>query len=677
MNRSVSAPQQQVIRPVMSPMRQRNCSVSAEDTVLLRRKFEFQSPGVGAAAAAAASVVSVRTVGGEEEQGEELVSKKRVRQDQASSASAASVQDEYVDPSAPSGPWVPEEQRQSDDEASPPPSASSEDTLPLPGNMEHTISASLTTPSIESPSPRHRSTTSVASTTLQEISAMLTLKAQELAILAEQQVSTNGTPQFLNMNGSINGEAAGLREENERLRQKVAMLEARLQKQQRPAGVPGVECAKVLKRVKAEMVELKKMLLTERNRVLGMRDEWRNACRDAAGRIVDTVGRTEQLYTEAASERKKLLRRLQEVRGTIRVVARVRPLLKNEKGTRAAVTTKGDTLYLDRLNGQVSSFTFDAVLPVAATQADVYEELRDIPSLVLDGQNCCVLAYGQTGSGKTYTMLGDCGATASVLSDLYNQMKRREAVGEYKYRLFVSISEVYNDSIRDLFTHNKIDTFQGEYFGSEKEVVDAARDISDLLLTGERERACGESNFNLRSSRSHCAILARVEGVNNITATGVHGQVYLVDLAGSERIPSTSITLQGTSQTFISQGTLLKETQHINKSLSALGDVIASLSQSQGHIPYRNSRLTNLLKPCLRKGSKVLMIANISPAAEAVSETFCTLQFATRASSVHLNETRGAPRSPRPVISSPRYRVMHPSTSKQLRSRSAPNIWEC
>jgi kinesin family protein C2/C3 len=115
--------------------------------------------------------------------------------------------------------------------------------------------------------------------------------------------------------------------------------------------------------------------------------------------------------------------------------------------------------------------------------------------------------------------------------------------------------------------------------------------------------------------------LRRASGAQTI------GKLHLVDLAGSERLSKTGAT-----------GDRLKEAQNINKSLSALGDVIAALQQRSKHIPYRNSKLTHLLQDSLGGNSKVLMFVNCSPASTNAGETLCSLNFAARASKVELGK---------------------------------------
>ncbi|MCI04192.1 kinesin-4-like [Trifolium medium] len=135
--------------------------------------------------------------------------------------------------------------------------------------------------------------------------------------------------------------------------------------------------------------------------------------------------------------------------------------------------------------------------------------------------------------------------------------------------------------------------------------------------------------MNERSSRSHSCLTVHVHGKNLISGGIIRGSMHLVDLAGSERADKTEAT-----------GDRLKEAQHINKSLSALGDVIASLAQKNAHVPYRNSKLTQLLQDALGGQAKTLMFVHISPEPDALGETLSTLKFAERVSTVELGAAK-------------------------------------
>ena len=157
--------------------------------------------------------------------------------------------------------------------------------------------------------------------------------------------------------------------------------------------------------------------------------------------------------------------------------------------------------------------------------------------------------------------------------------------------------------------------------------VASTDDVIKTLKYGYKNRATGATNMNEHSSRSHCIVSVYVDAVNKTTKQKWKGKLHLIDLAGSERLKKTE-----------NQGDRFKEGVAINKSLSALGDVIAALSQKKQHIPYRNSKLTSLLQDSLGGNSKALMFVNLSPAKENVSETICSLQFASRVKSVELGK---------------------------------------
>ncbi|KAL1212784.1 Kinesin-like protein KIN-14G [Cardamine amara subsp. amara] len=146
---------------------------------------------------------------------------------------------------------------------------------------------------------------------------------------------------------------------------------------------------------------------------------------------------------------------------------------------------------------------------------------------------------------------------------------------------------------------------------------------------GQLNRAVSSTAMNDRSSRSHSCVTVHVQGRDLTSGTILHGSMHLVDLAGSERVDKSEVT-----------GDRLKEAQHINKSLSALGDVISSLSQKNSHVPYRNSKLTQLLQDSLGGSAKTLMFVHISPEAETLGETVSTLKFAERVGSVELGAAR-------------------------------------
>ncbi|KAG0486424.1 hypothetical protein HPP92_008519 [Vanilla planifolia] len=159
--------------------------------------------------------------------------------------------------------------------------------------------------------------------------------------------------------------------------------------------------------------------------------------------------------------------------------------------------------------------------------------------------------------------------------------------------------------------------------------VNSVSDVLELLQIGQANRAMCATALNQRSSRSHSVITIHVQGIDLITGDTRHGSLHLVDLAGSERVGRSEVA-----------GDRLKEAQYINKSLSALGDVIFALSQKNAHVPYRNSKLTQVLQSSLGGHGKAVMFVQISPDAKSYSETISTLKFAKRVSGVELGVAR-------------------------------------
>merc|ERR1712241_535633 len=152
------------------------------------------------------------------------------------------------------------------------------------------------------------------------------------------------------------------------------------------------------------------------------------------------------------------------------------------------------------------------------------------------------------------------------------------------------------------------------------EEVTCGSNVNPLLRRAKKNRAVAATNCNERSSRSHSVFILKIVGKNSITSESCTGTLNLVDLAGSERLKDSGST-----------GLRLDETKNINSSLSALSKVIMALANNKdGHIPYRDSKLTHLLMNSLGGNSKTLMFVNLSPREESFNESLNSLRFAKR-----------------------------------------------
>ncbi|CAN8239468.1 unnamed protein product [Cochlearia groenlandica] len=353
-------------------------------------------------------------------------------------------------------------------------------------------------------------------------------------------------------------------------------------------------------------------------------------------------------FVAGEKERKELYNRILELKGNIRVFCRCRPLNFEEieagvsMGIDVESTKSGEVIVMS--NGfPKKSFKFDSVFGPNASQADVFEDTAPFATSVIDGYNVCIFAYGQTGTGKTFTMEGtqdDRGVNYRTLKNLFQIIKERET--RYSYEISVSVLEVYNEQIRDLlvpasqsasttkrFEIRQVSEGNHHVPGLVEAPVKSIDEVWDVLRTGSNARAVGKTTANEHSSRSHCIHCVMVKGENLLNGECTKSKLWLVDLAGSERVAKTEV-----------QGERLKETQSINKSLSALGDVIFALANKSSHIPFRNSKLTHLLQDSLGGDSKTLMFVQISPNEKDVSETLCSLNFASRVRGIELGPAK-------------------------------------
>ncbi|KAI3683761.1 hypothetical protein L1987_84276 [Smallanthus sonchifolius] len=342
----------------------------------------------------------------------------------------------------------------------------------------------------------------------------------------------------------------------------------------------------------------------------------------------------------------------------IQVLLRCRPLSDEEQKCNVpkAITCNEHkrevTILQNVANKQVDKvFTFDKVFGPKAQQRSIYDQaIYPIVNEVLEGFNCTVFAYGQTGTGKTYTMEGgmrnkggELPAEAGVIPRAVRQIFDTLEAQNADYSMKVTFLELYNEEIVDLLTTEDytrsleerqkkpislMEDGKGCVFvrGLEEEVVYSANDIYNLLERGAAKRRTADTLLNKRSSRSHSVFTITVH-VKQATVGSEelvkYGKLNLVDLAGSENI-SRSGARDGRA----------REAGEINKSLLTLGRVINALVEHSGHVPYRDSKLTRLLRDSLGGKTKTCIIATVSPSAHCLEETLSTLDYAHRAKNI-------------------------------------------
>eukprot|EP00434_Breviolum_minutum_P015148 symbB.v1.2.013360.t1/scaffold942.1/size149982/11 len=341
-------------------------------------------------------------------------------------------------------------------------------------------------------------------------------------------------------------------------------------------------------------------------------------------------------FAEEQIIRKKYHNQIQDMKGNVRVFCRFRPLTKREEDLGdIPVLHKADAFSVDlhRLapHNDTRRFDFDAVFGGDSPQEEVFGDCEDLVRSVVDGYNVTIFAYGQTGAGKTHTMYGTFdhpGLAPRAIDSLFHLIHREENQGRKTFTVKAYMIELYKQDILV-----KKDPGRGIMFveGVCERHVHSPEQLKALLAEGERRRHTAATAMNTSSSRSHLMLSIVVEATAKETDQVIYGKITLCDLAGSERLKKSEVS-----------GDALKEAIEINKSLTALGDVIEALSKGAKNIPYRNHKLTMLMQDSLGGSAKTLMFVNCSPASSNCEETLTSLKWATRAKQVTNDVKRNA-----------------------------------
>ncbi|KAF8410654.1 hypothetical protein HHK36_003186 [Tetracentron sinense] len=337
---------------------------------------------------------------------------------------------------------------------------------------------------------------------------------------------------------------------------------------------------------------------------------------------------------------------------TLSVAVKCRPLTKKEQRRDRDIVRVNDDKevivldpdlskdYLDRVQNRTKekNYCFDYAFGPDCTNLDVYKtSIHSTIAGVVQGLNATVFAYGSTGSGKTYTMVGthdDPGLMVLSLHTIFDLIKKDKSSNDFE--VTCSYLEVYNEVIYDLLEKSsghlelREDPEQGIIVAGLRCIkVHSADKILELLNLGNSRRKTESTEANATSSRSHAVLEITVKRKqrNQYRNQIIRGKLALVDLAGSERASETN-----------SGGQKLRDGANINRSLLALANCINALGKQQkkglAYVPYRNSKLTRILKDGLSGNSRTVMIATISPADNQYHHTVNTLKYADRAKEI-------------------------------------------
>jgi len=347
-------------------------------------------------------------------------------------------------------------------------------------------------------------------------------------------------------------------------------------------------------------------------------------------------------------------------RGTIervKVHCRLRPLLAFEREEQVAARSdcsNGDVNKTVSLRNE--SFTFDSFFGASSTQPEVYAKVAaPVVASVLQGYNGTIFAYGQTGSGKTHSMFGSdpqdgAGIVPRALGHVFQEIAKDD---EFLFTVSLSYVQLYCELLTDLLNPSHDDASGGEkksllirehpkkgvfIEGARSVVVENADEAMNLIREGDEHRARAATQMNEASSRSHACLILNITkrkvgspSSSNKKAVVKYGKLILVDLAGSERVK------KALGNNHDHHGVRFMESKAINLSLSALGNCISALAKRKSHVPYRDAKLTRLLKDSLGGNSMTSLVLNIAPNDSHFNETRSTLSFGQRAMTV---ETR-------------------------------------
>ena len=379
---------------------------------------------------------------------------------------------------------------------------------------------------------------------------------------------------------------------------------------------------------------------------------------------------------ESTEETKSFIEEMKNGSFNILVCVRCRPLSLSEKQLSSYETIKiidKMVILMDPIeyNGPTSIFrnrnkdqtyAFDYAFDKNTSQKTIFEKsTKFLIDGVVNGYNATVFAYGATGAGKTYTMLGNENNPGIMVLTLEELFSKVNSFNDRDYKLKFWLLEIYNENIRDLLkfynteknnNHNKntLDTTSNEYLDLREDpekgiIVSGITEISvsnseemlKILKRGNRNRTQESTGANETSSRSHAILQVSIEYKEK--NSGIDYQIKfsklsLIDLAGSERAAATN-----------NKGIRLIEGANINRSLLTLGNCInalcdANLKGKKIHIPYRDSKLTRLLKDSLGGNARTVMIANVSPSINTFEDTYNTLKYANRAKNIKTSVTR-------------------------------------
>lgn len=343
---------------------------------------------------------------------------------------------------------------------------------------------------------------------------------------------------------------------------------------------------------------------------------------------------------------RKIHNDLQDLKGALRVFCRIRPpnTKERERNDELSVEILDQfSVAVQNSHGDRHMFSYDAIFGPTSTQSDVFNECRSLVQSSLDGYNVTIFTYGQTGAGKTWTLYGtgqELGISPRTCREVFVMIAREQQ--RFSVDVHASMVELYLSDLRDLLSRSKepaklelrnVRQPDGSTTvrldGATRMLVNGSEDLAHVVAMGLGNRKTRSTDMNADSSRSHLLLMLTLDITDRASGRTRSGKITIVDLAGSERLAKSGAV--GESQ---------REAIEINKSLSALGDVMMAFTSNAKMIPYRNHKLTQLMQDSLGGSAKTLMFVNISPSMWNSDESISALKYAARARCIE-NDTKG------------------------------------
>uniref|UniRef100_A0A0E0HMQ6 Kinesin motor domain-containing protein n=1 Tax=Oryza nivara TaxID=4536 RepID=A0A0E0HMQ6_ORYNI len=375
-------------------------------------------------------------------------------------------------------------------------------------------------------------------------------------------------------------------------------------------------------------------LLEYSNAKLGRVTRYLGFLADRTRKLDQAALETEARITPLIHEKKRLFNDLLTLKGNVKVFCRSRPLFEDE-GSSVVEFPDDFTIRVntgdESLTNPKKDYEFDRVYGPHIGQGELFHDVQPLVQSALDGYNVAIFAYGQSRSGKTHTLVEgsshDRGLYLRSFEELFD-LSNSDTTSTSHFNFYITACELYNDQVRDLLS-DSISPVPKVRMGVQESFVELVQEkVENPLEFSNSLKAALENRSanSLKAMVSHLIVTIHIHYRNYVTGEHLYSKLSLVDLPASECLLEEDANRDN-----------LTDFLHVSKSLSALGDALASLSVKKEPVLSGNSRITQILADSLGSSSKTLLIVHVSPSASNLSRTLSTLSFSARAKNAELS----------------------------------------